>query len=243
LQKKLSQINKINWLDYWNKKNVWTNSSLWKKNSEIFYKKTSRILQYDKKQKVLDIGCGSGDLINKILDQVEQIYCLDTSEEYINICKIKFSTKKNVTVIKLGKNYTDLSFLKNIKFSIIIVNSVLQYYKSQDEVINLIKSIKSIASVNAKLLIADLHVVTNIRKSYLSLILNSIINSYFWPLVKMNFQLMFNKTYSNTEKSQSLLFVDFDKLVKNISSFTKKVNVIHDNITVNVGRKHLLVDL
>ena len=78
MQEKLSQKNKINWLDYWNKKNVWTNSSLWKKKFRNFYKKTSRILQYDKKQKVLDIGCGSGDLINKIWDQVEQIYCLDT---------------------------------------------------------------------------------------------------------------------------------------------------------------------
>ena len=30
----------MSWPIYWNKKNIWTDSDIWKKNTEIFYKKT-----------------------------------------------------------------------------------------------------------------------------------------------------------------------------------------------------------
>jgi len=113
-------LNKTNWLNYWDKKNIWTKSDLWKKNIELFFRKTSDIFDYDKKNTVLDIGCGNGDFVNKILSRVNQVFCVDTSQEYINICKTRFSNSKNINVLKLGKDYTDLSFIKNIKFSIII---------------------------------------------------------------------------------------------------------------------------
>ena len=76
-----------NWLDYWNKKNIWTESYLWKKNNDIFFKKTSNIFNYNSRHVVLDIGCGNGDFAEKISTKVSQVYCLDTSQEYINICK------------------------------------------------------------------------------------------------------------------------------------------------------------
>ena len=52
---------KNNWINYWDKKNIWTESHLWKKNIEILYKKTSKILNYNKEMNILDIGCGNGD--------------------------------------------------------------------------------------------------------------------------------------------------------------------------------------
>ena len=81
------QIHKKNWLNYWDEKNIWIESELLKKNIEIFYQKTSDIFNYNKKHIVLDIGCGNGDLANKISSKVSEIYCLDTSQESINICK------------------------------------------------------------------------------------------------------------------------------------------------------------
>ena len=121
-------MNNINWLNYWNKKNIWTESDLWKKNNDIFFLKTSHIFNFSKKNIVLDIGCGNGDFTNKVINKVDKIYCVDTSQEYVNICKTRFSNNKNVTVLKLGNNYTDLSFIKDIKFSIIIANAVKQQY-------------------------------------------------------------------------------------------------------------------
>ena len=38
-------MKEINWLNYWNKKNIWTESDLWKKHTEIFFQKTSNIFK------------------------------------------------------------------------------------------------------------------------------------------------------------------------------------------------------
>ena len=234
-------MNKINWLNYWGKKNIWAESALWKKNTEIFYKKTSNILNYDENQKVLEIGSGNGDLAIKISTKVDTIYCLDTSQEFINICKNKISNKKNIKILKLKDDYTDLSFIRNIKFSIIIVNSVVQYYRSQREIIDLIKSVKKIATENAYMLISDIEIDSNKTTSRLKLIYNSLINGYFISLMKMGIKLIIDKEYSNTNKKQNILIINLDKLIQDISIIVKEVTIVNKVLTVNPDRKHLLI--
>jgi len=231
----------MSWPIYWNKKNIWTNSDIWKKNNEIFFNKTSNIFNYNKKHTVLDIGCGNGDFAKKISDKVGLIYCLDTSQEFINLCKINVSNKNNIKILKLGDDYTNLSFLKNINFSIIIANSVVQYYKSQEEIIKLVKSVKKIAIKNAYFLIADMHVVTDKKKSYFKLIYNSMINGYFISLVKMGLKIFMNKEFRDMIKYQPPLIVNLDKFIKDLSILVNKVTVINENLTINPDRKHLLI--
>ena len=112
-------MNKTNWINYWDKKNIWTESGLWKKNIELFFKKTYSIFNYDKKNIVLDIGCGNGDFANKISDRVDQVYCVDTSQEYVNICKARFSNNKNT--VKRVKNLQFVFERKTIKVSTSII--------------------------------------------------------------------------------------------------------------------------
>ncbi len=231
----------MSWPIYWNKKNIWTNSDIWKKNNEIFFNKTSNIFNYNKKHTVLDIGCGNGDFAKKISDKVGLIYCLDTSQEFINLCKINVSNKNNIKILKLGNDYTNLSFLKNINFSIIVANSVVQYYKSQEEIIKLVKSVKKIATKNAYFLIADIYVVTDKKKSYSKLIYNSMINGYFISLVKMGLKIFMNKEFRDMIKYQPLLIVNLDKFIKDLSILVNKVTVINENLTINPDRKHLLI--
>ena len=231
----------MSWPIYWNKKNIWTNSDVWKKNNEIFFNKTSNIFNYNKKHTVLDIGCGNGDFAKKISDKVGLIYCLDTSQEFINLCKINVSNKNNIKILKLGNDYTNLSFLKNINFSIIVANSVVQYYKSQEEIIKLVKSVKKIAIKNAYFLIADMHVVTDKKKSYSKLIYNSMINGYFISLMKMGLKIFMNKEFRDMIKYQPLLIVNLDKFIKDLSILVNKVTVINENLTINPDRKHLLI--
>jgi len=231
----------MSWPIYWNKKNIWTNSDIWKKNNEIFFNKTSNIFNYNKKHTVLDIGCGNGDFAKKISDKVGLIYCLDTSQEFINLCKINVSNKNNIKILKLGNDYTNLSFLKNINFSIIVANSVVQYYKSQEEIIKLVKSVKKIATKNAYFLIADIHVVTDKKKSYSKLIYNSMINGYFISLVIMGLKIFMNKEFRDMIKYQPLLIVNLDKFIKDLSILVNKVTVINENLTINPDRKHLLI--
>ena len=232
----------MSWLTYWNKKNIWIDSDIWKKNTEIFYKKTFDIFNYNKKHTVLDIGCGNGDFAKKISNKVGQVYCLDTSQEFINLCKINVSNKNNIKILKLNNDYTNLSFLKNINFSIIIANSVVQYYKSQEEIMNLVKSVKKIAVKNAYFLIADIHVISDKKKSYFKLIYNTIIEGHFVSLMKLGLTILMDKEYRNMMKYQPILYVNLDKLIKDLSIFVNKVTVINYKFQVlDLGRKSLLI--
>ena len=234
-------MDKKNWLNYWNEKNIWLESDLLKRNTEIFYQKTSNIFNYNKKHVVLDIGCGAGDLANKISSKVSEIYCLDTSQESINICKNKISKKENVKILKLNNNYTNLSFLENTKFSIIIANSIVEYYRSQVEIIDLVKSVKKIAMKDARFLISNIVVTSDKIKKYPKLIYNSISNGYFVSLMKMGLKLIVDKKYSNIQKNQPILIVNIDKLIEDLSIIVKNITIVNEILTVNTDRKHLLV--
>ena len=232
----------MSWAIYWNKKNIWTDSEIWKKDVEFLYKKTFDMFNYNKKHTVLDIGCGNGDFAKKISSKVGHVYCLDTSQEFINVCKINVANKNNVKIFKLSNDYTNLSFLKNIKFSIIIANSVVQYYESQDKIIDLVKSVKKIAVKNAYFLISDIEVISNKKKSYFKLIYNTIIEGHFISLMKLGLTILMDKEYRNMMKYQDILYVNLDKLIKDLSIFVNKVTVINEKFQVlDLDRKSLLI--
>jgi 2-polyprenyl-3-methyl-5-hydroxy-6-metoxy-1,4-benzoquinol methylase len=232
----------MSWTIYWNKKNIWTDSEIWKKNVEYLYKKTFDMFNYNKKHTVLDIGCGNGDFAKKISSKVDRVYCLDTSQEFVNLCKINVANKNNVKIFKLSNDYTNLSFLKNVKFSIIIANSVVQYYESQEKIVDLVKSVKKIALKNAYFLISDIEVISNKKKSYFKLIYNSIIEGHFILLVKLGLTILMDKEYRNMMKYQDVLYVNLDKLIKDLSIFVNKVTVINEKFQIlDLDRKSLLI--
>ena len=105
----------------------------------------------------------------------------------------------------------------------------------------MVKSVKKIASNNSYFLISDIEIEKNKKKSYLQLIYNSVINGYFISLIKVGLKLFINKEYINSTKRQPLLFVNLDKLIKDLSFFVNKVTVINKNLTINIDRKHLLI--
>ena len=232
----------MSWAIYWNKKNIWTDSEIWKKDIEFLYKKTSDIFNYNKKHTVLDIGCGNGDFAKKISNKVDQIYCLDMSQEFINLCKINVANRNNIKIFKLSNDYTNLSFLKNVKFSIIIANSVVQYYESQEKIVDLVRSVKKIALKNAYFLISDIHVISDKKRPYSKLIYDSIIEGHFISLMKIGLKILMDKEYRNMMKYQPILYVNLDKLVKDLSIFVNKVTVINEKFQVlDLGRKSLLI--
>ena len=232
----------MSWPIYWNKKNIWTDSEIWKKDIEFLYKKTSDIFNYNKKHTVLDIGCGNGDFAKKISSKVGHVYCLDTSQEFINLCKINVANRNNVKIFKLSNDYTNLSFLKNVKFSIIIANSVVQYYESQEKIVDLVRSVKKIALKNAYFLISDIHVISDKKRPYSKLIYDSIIEGHFISLMKLGLTIFMDKEYRNMMKYQDILYVNLDKLIKDLSIFVNKVTVINEKFQIlDLNRKSLLI--
>ena len=98
----------MGWLTYWNKKNIWTDSDIWKKNTEIFYKKTFDIFNYNKKHTVLDIGCGNGDFAKKVSNKDEQL--IEQTRKLTNDLREKMN---NQNLNEYIKSVINISFLTN----------------------------------------------------------------------------------------------------------------------------------
>jgi 2-polyprenyl-3-methyl-5-hydroxy-6-metoxy-1,4-benzoquinol methylase len=140
------------WIDFWKSENI-ADEDVSRLNMEIFIQATYPIMKYNNNDIILDIGSGYGHLSEALKSEVKEIYGIDISQKFLEICKKKYSQYDNLHFRKLDpNNYTDFSFLNGHHFSKIVCLSVIQYYKNQDELENLIKSVKKIASKGAKFL-------------------------------------------------------------------------------------------
>lgn len=94
-----------------------------------------------KKLKILEIGCGGGQLLYPLATQSATYYASDISETAIkNIQgRIDQDPEKWKNVIVSASDASDLSFLKGVQVDLIIINSVTQYFPNEQYLINLIE--------------------------------------------------------------------------------------------------------
>lgn len=228
-----------NWIDYWDKETLSTDKFLLK-HMEIFINQSSHILKYDKDDVILDIGCGKGLLAEFLKDRVKHIYCLDTSKRNIDIVRNKYKNCKNVTAIHLSGDYLDFSFLRPVKFTKIFLISVIQYYSSITDVERLIIEAKKISADNAKLLIADIPIETNIIKNVYGLLIGSIKGRIVKESLRYILVSRFGKYYSY-RKELGLLRISESDLWKIINKLNLNASIINTQLTLSSNRKHLLV--
>jgi 2-polyprenyl-3-methyl-5-hydroxy-6-metoxy-1,4-benzoquinol methylase len=226
-----------NWLNYWSKKNIWQSSSLWKINSKIYYNKSKKYINY-KDKNVLDIGSGSGELIDIIKYEAKKIFATDISSNFIKILKKKYKFDKKITVKRLDKNFNIKNF--KIKFDTIICNSVTQYFKNDHEIIKMIDKVKKISKKNALFLISDIH---SVKKKKILHIFFSLIDGFFME----NFILLYKafnnnnyKKYRALEKNLNLLKINYKQFKKKLDERKYNYKFINKRLTTNYNTFHLL---
>ena len=227
------------WIKYWSKKNIWGSSHIWKKNSFTLYNNIKKYLSVNDKN-ILDLGCGTGELIEYLSIDAKSVCGVDVSDIYIKICKKKFLKNKKVIIKKFKNNYNNI-YKMNRKFSIIFCNSVVQYFSNEDEIIKLVKSVKKVSEKNTKFIISDI-MVKNQKKNLVKLLFYSIFRGYFLTLINQYFILVLNSKYRKLEVEYNLLEIDINKLIKKIKPLTKKIKIIDYPLTINTNRKHLLIE-
>jgi SAM-dependent methyltransferase len=170
-----------NWIDYWNRKDSMENKQ-WQIQSRYVVNKICKEFSFDKdKDVLLDIGCGHGYIINGLSGFVKQAYGVDTSEINIDMNKDKFRGTKNLFFYKLPiDDYLGIDKLpiKNVTHAIIV--SVIQYYKSLDEVRLLISNLKKIMAQGGTLLLADLQIDYSLIKDIVGVLLGGLASGTFF---------------------------------------------------------------
>jgi ubiquinone/menaquinone biosynthesis C-methylase UbiE len=226
------------WVNYWDKQDD-ADEKIRGINMDLFEKKTRDILNFGPGDIVMDLGCGTGLLADRIKTKVEKVYCLDTSERYVNLCAEKFKNDKNVHVYKLKDDYIDLSFL-NDKFTKIICLSVLQYYKSIEEITELVKNIKAISGPNLTILIADMPTHGSPVGDIFGNLSLAAKYKYLWAYIKFLWKSI-TGNYAAVRNKVGLLSLtdaDLEHLAKSTDAQIRKIDRI---ITVNKNRAHFLL--
>ena len=179
---------------------------------KYIFKDIIKKLKLKKKESVLDIGCGYGNLVKKIIklshEKNIQLTLCDI-KKIISTIRLNVKTKKNVKFI--GQNFQNYDF-SNRKYDKILIYSVIHYI---DKPKVFIDKAFSLLNRNGCILIGDL---PNIDKKY--------------RFLKSSFGRKF-------EKDRVKRF-DIDKLTKSYTSFLKntKQNLkINDNFIRWIKRK------
>jgi ubiquinone/menaquinone biosynthesis C-methylase UbiE len=229
------------WIEWWSTENI-VSPATWFNNMKIFVTASDSLLRYNSQDTILDIGSGPGYLATFLKGRVKEIHCLDTSQRYLDMCKDKLVGHNNVFVYKLNEdNYTDLSFLKDKTFSIIICQSVIQYYKDISEVERLIKEVQSIASPGARFLIADIPSDTSMIAHVYGLLNGAFREKRLLEISRMLFQTVTTAKHRKAYLSSGLLTFSDKKLKGLIGKLNLDADVLTSRLTVNENRKHLLI--
>ena len=143
------------WVDYWNTENIWSGSSLWRKQMEAFVRLSSEIMDFCQDDKVLDFGCGNGNFAEIAASRLGSVVCADVSEKYVEVCERKFVSTSNVSVARVKPDMSDISML-GTGFTKVICFSVMHYFADLDHVAAFIRGMQQICVLGAKMIIGDI---------------------------------------------------------------------------------------
>ena len=120
-----------------------------------------------KPKKILDLGCGSGEIYKNITWQTDQFIAVDFSK---NMCELH-PKSTNIEVLNLNFNeQKSFEVLKKYSFDLIVSSSSLQWAKDLEWTLSQIKKLskKSIVSIFTSNTFNDLHQSLNIKSPIVS---------------------------------------------------------------------------
>jgi SAM-dependent methyltransferase len=227
------------WLDFWQKENEFDDSM--STNYDYFLSRVEKYIPLSKTLNVLDIGSGPGNLEDAWHNRVGEIHGLDISNRYNEIARAKHSNHSNVYFHDLpADDYLNFCSIANKQFGAIIVMSVVQYYRSADEVEKLIRAIKQVAAPGSKALICDLMVGGSVVKDVLSIMARSLKQGRLLSMLTLLVRLRFSHYYT-VRKENGFLILSEQQWLDIIRRVDVEARFINEPLTLQQERQNLLI--
>lgn len=154
------------WVPYWDADDFWNHTSLWRLNAEVLAHSLLEGGYAASGTRLLNLGCGPGELELRLAPLVQSVTAADISESFLSICRSQTSGLSNVRTEKLeAENYTALGSLGG-PYDLIVASSVIQYYRSEEEVLRLVQSASEIASTGGRMILADIPLVRSMAERF-----------------------------------------------------------------------------
>ncbi|GAB3492363.1 hypothetical protein GCM10027341_06410 [Spirosoma knui] len=228
------------WLDFWQKENEFDDSMT--TNYAYFLARVEKYIQLSTAKKVLDIGSGPGNLEDAWYERVSEIHGLDISRRYNEVGRAKHSQHPNVYFHDLSANdYLNFDVIAGQQFDIIIVMSVVQYYRNAAEVEQLLANIKQVAAPGAKALICDLIVEEGVLKDVISILGRSLRQGKLLSMLKLLVRLRFS-TYYTIRKENGFLVIPRQEWLAMCQRLSLQAQFLTEPITLQQERQTLLIE-
>ncbi|MDQ7948295.1 MAG: class I SAM-dependent methyltransferase [Pedobacter sp.] len=228
------------WETFWKENPVGFNATM-VQSTLFFAKNLAHELPIQADDRILDIGCGPGYLIDDLKGKCAHIHGTDISEKYIAICSEKYATEPEIT-LSVSKAYDYGHYEKIIveqRINRVIMLSVLQYYQNKADVRRLILSLKETAAKQKfSCLLADIIPVKHSAiDDILSIIKHAIKKGYTLKFVRFLMYAIFSD-YRKMKKNgllqlDELFFMDLAKeenlqieVIKNLTLHTSRYSIL-----------------
>jgi SAM-dependent methyltransferase len=230
----------MNWIEYWDTDRIF--NSVMRRMTGHFFETSRSLLDYGDSDVILDFGCGPGFLVERLQGLVKQVHGVDTSRRMIEECREKFRERPDMDFHLLPRErYTDLSFLGNGVTKTVVL-SVVQYFRSVEDVGELIRSVASVSAPGAILLIADIPTDSAPLRDTAELLKAGLREGFLIEALRFLAQTRFSR-YAGTRSEQGLLCLPLPALQRLIGELKLKAEILTDPLTYNHRRVHLLVRL
>ena len=126
-------------------------------------------LNSQKSKTIVDLGCGTGNTTNSV-DNFEKAYCIDISQNMLNIAKEKLKNKKNISFLENDLLGFFSEFKEDVKIDTVISTYAI-HHLTQEEKHILFKKIFDFLDKNGQVIFGDLMFKNNnqeneIREKY-----------------------------------------------------------------------------
>lgn len=228
-----------NWVEFWQKENQFDDLMI--SNHSFFLSKIENIIHLSLNHRVLDIGSGPGHLSDAWHNRVSSIDGLDISKRYNEIARSKHADKPHIQFHDLDESdFFNFDRLNNRQFDLVVIMSVLQYYKSFEDVKKLFIALKKILAPDATILVCDVITSQTGFKEVFSVLFSALKSGKIWGTLKLFIGLLFSDYYK-VRKQNGLLVVNEKIFVDFFTEIGRKAEVINEQVTLQKDRKSFLI--
>jgi SAM-dependent methyltransferase len=193
-----------NWIEYWNQDGAMS-GPVWQAYTEYFIKEFTEEFSLTPDDVLLDIGCGNGRITASLAKFVHKAYGADTSANCLEQANSSYAAGDKLSFFQLAPdNYLALDSLPIAPPTYIICVSIVQYYRSLDELRTLIASCKKIAAPGGRLVLVDLLIDHKPLKDALGVLLGAFKTGTFLLRLREIFAGAYS-SYTETRASNHLL--------------------------------------
>ncbi len=216
----------------------------WRAQADFFVRRVSRELSFGPDDVVLDVGCGNGAVIAALAPKVRAAHGADTSARNVSDAAGRYAGLPNLSFYPLAaQNYTDLEALPVRGVTRILCVSVLQYYKSLDEVAALIRSARAVAAPNCRMLLADLLVDYHLLKDICGVLLGGLESGTFRMKLREMLSPKHSRLYASVRAANPVLTMSGKDLEALCAAQGVPMRRLKGNITGNRFRVDALLEL